>query len=160
MLVRLDRAHRLLPVLLGVIALASAAALFVWDAGPWLYPGFYPALFSARTHDAIGAFSLATIAAAYLVYQTVRRATGAELAKAVLLAAAFLFWAADQVSRNQRLAALCNDMAIALFVFDVFLVMAGWPSSEPDSSFAEACACADKQPTCAGPGCAAARTRN
>ena len=131
MLLRLDRTHRLLPVLLGSIALASSVALFVWDAGLWRLP--------ARMHDEVGAFSLAMIAVAYLVYQVVRRAAGPELVKSFMLAAAFLFWAANQVCRNPRMAVLFNDIAIALFVLDVFLVMAGWPASEPDSSFAEAC---------------------
>ncbi|MGB6744404.1 MAG: hypothetical protein WBE38_12225 [Terracidiphilus sp.] len=136
MLLRLDRTHRVLPVLLGFIALASAGVLFAWDAGPGLFP--------ARTHDAIAAFSLAMIAVAYLVYQIVRRATGMDLAKAVLLAAAFLFWAANQVGRNPRAATLFNDLAIALFILDIFLVMAGWPSTAPDSSFAEACGCDER----------------
>jgi hypothetical protein len=137
MLLRLDRAHRLPSVLLGLVALASAAALLIQDADPGLLP--------ARTHDAIGAFSLASIAVAYLAYQALRRAAGAELVKSILLAAAFLFWAANQVWRNPRMATLCNDLAIALFVFDVFLVMAGWPSPAPDSSFAEALVCEDKE---------------
>jgi hypothetical protein len=129
MLLRLDRAHRMFPLLLGSLALASAAALFVQDADPRLFP--------AITHEGIAAFSLAAIAVAYLVYQIVRRTTGVELVKSILLAAAFLCWAANQVCRNPREAALFNDIAIALFVLDVFLVMAGVPSAAPDSSFAE-----------------------
>jgi hypothetical protein len=34
-------------------------------------------------------------------------------------------------------ATLFNDVAIALFVLDVFLVMIGWPATVPDESFAE-----------------------
>jgi hypothetical protein len=137
MLLRLDRAHRAVPVLLGFLALASAVALFVWDADPGLFP--------ARTHDGIGALALAMIAVAYLVYQIVRRTAGVELAKSILLAAAFLFWAANQVWRNPRAAVLCNDIAIALFVLDVFLVMAGVPSTAPDSAFAEAGVAEEKE---------------
>jgi hypothetical protein len=117
------------PLLLGAFALASAAALFLQDADP--------RLFSARLHEGIAAFSLAMIAVAYLVYQIVRRTVGLELAKSILLAAAFLSWSANQVCRNPREAALFNDIAIALFILDVFLVMAGLPSAAPDSSFAE-----------------------
>ena len=73
------------------------------------------------------AFSLATIAVAYLVYQVVHRPPGRELIKAVLLAVAFLFWAANQFWPSSPEATLYNDIAIALFVFDVFLVMIGWP---------------------------------
>jgi len=60
------------------------------------------------------------------VYQLVHRPPGRELIKAVLLAAAFLFWAANQFWPESPQATLYNDIAIALFVFDVFLVMIGW----------------------------------
>ncbi len=72
-----------------------------------------------------------------------------ELAKAILLAAAFLFWAANQFWPNLPQATLFNDIAIALFVLDVFLVIVGWPRTSPDSSFAETCSasCAE---CCAG----------
>ena len=60
-----------------------------------------------------------------------------EWLKAILLAIAFLFWAANQVWWNPHQAIIFNDIAIALFVLDVFLVMIGWPPSSPDESFAE-----------------------
>jgi hypothetical protein len=47
------------------------------------------------------------------------------------------FWAANQLLPTLRLATLFNDIAIALFVLDVFLVMVGWPATSPDESFAE-----------------------
>jgi hypothetical protein len=34
-------------------------------------------------------------------------------------------------------ATLFNDIAIALVVLDVFLVIIGWPTTSPDESFAE-----------------------
>ena len=60
-----------------------------------------------------------------------------ELVKAVLLVAAFLFWAANQFWPELPQATLFNDVAIALFILDVFLVMIGWPATCPDESFAE-----------------------
>lgn len=114
---------------LGVVTLASVVVLFVWDAVPDRFP--------ARTHDFIGAFSLAMIAVAYLVYQAAHRPPPKELAKAIMLAVAFLFWAGNQLWPNSKWATLLNDVAIALFVLDVFLVMVGWPPSSPDESFAE-----------------------
>jgi hypothetical protein len=57
--------------------------------------------------------------------------------KAILLAAAFVFWAANQLWPDLRQAILFNDIAIALFVLDIFLVMIGWPATSPDESFAE-----------------------
>ena len=117
------------PVILGVITLISVAALLTLDA--------FPALFPARTHDPIAAFALGMIAFAYLVYQSAHRPPFREVLKAVLLAVAFVFWAANQLWPNPRQAILFNDIAIALFVFDVFLVMIGWPATSPDESFAE-----------------------
>jgi len=126
---RIDRAHRALPVLLGVISLASVAILFAWDALPRLFP--------AGAHNVLGAFPLAMIAFAYLFYQSAHRPTPMEVVKAVLLAIAFLFWAANQLWPDLPQAMLFNDIAIGLFVLDVFLVMIGWPATSPDESFAE-----------------------
>lgn len=77
------------------------------------------------------------IAVAYLVYQAEHRPAALELVKAVLLAVAFLFWGANQLWPRSRPATLFNDIAIALFVLDVFLVIMGWPPESPDESFAE-----------------------
>lgn len=126
---RLDRAHRVFPVILGAATLASVGVLFVWDA--------FPRLFPARSHDFLAAFSLAMIAFAYLAYQIAHRPAPMEFAKAVMLAVAFLFWAANQLWPDLHEATLFNDIAIALFVLDVFLVMIGWPQASPDGSFAE-----------------------
>jgi hypothetical protein len=129
MYTRLDRLHRVAPVILGGLTLASVGVLFAWDA----FPGYFP----AKAHDPLGAFPLAMIAFAYLVYQTAHRPPFRELVKAIMLAVAFLFWAANQFWPDVRQATLFNDIAIALFVLDVFLVMIGWPATSPDESFAE-----------------------
>src|SRR5271166_2937288 len=125
----LDRAHRAAPVLLGVLTLASVVALLVWDLSPGLFP--------PRTHDLLGALPLALIAVAYLVYQSIRQPGPAELFKATLLAIAFLFWAANQYWPDSPHATLYNDIAIALFVLDIFFVILGWPATSPDESFGE-----------------------
>jgi hypothetical protein len=127
---RLDRAHRAIPVLLGGSTLASVAVLLVWDALPDRFP--------RGAHDVLGALPLVLIAVAYLVYQFVHRPAPLELIKAFMLALAFLFWAANQLWPAIPQATLFNDLAIALFVLDVFLVIIGWPASAPDESFAEA----------------------
>jgi hypothetical protein len=114
---------------LGVITLGSVFLLLVWD----IHPKFFP----VRAHNLLGALPLALIAVAYLLYQSVRRPGAAELFKAVLLAIAFLLWAANQFWPEAARATLYNDLAIALFVLDIFLVMVGWPSGSPDESFAE-----------------------
>lgn len=130
MYIRLNRAHRTLPLMLGVITLASVGVLMAWDIDPRLFP--------ARAHDLLAAFPLAMIAVAYLVYQAAHKPARMEALKAILLASAFLFWAANQLWPDLHAATLFNDIAIALFVLDVFFVIAGWPSTSPDESFAEA----------------------
>jgi hypothetical protein len=131
MYMRLGRSQRFLPLILGVVTLAGVVVLLVWDA--------FPRLFPAESHDFLAAFSLAMIAVAYLIYQIAHRPAAMEFAKAILLAVAFLFWAANQFWPDLPQATLFNDIAIALFVLDVFLVILGWPITSPDSSFAEAC---------------------
>jgi hypothetical protein len=126
-----DRAHRLVPLILGIATLAGVVLLFVEDAIPRLFP--------ARSHDVLAAFSLAMIACAYLVFQLARHRPLAELAKTILLAAAFLFWAANQFWPNLPQASLFNDIAIGLFVLDVFLVIAGWPQGSNGSFLDECC---------------------
>ena len=129
MYIRLDRVHRALPVIVGGSTLLAIGVLLLWDA----FPGYFP----AKAHDYLAAFPLAMIALAYLVYQTAHRPPFRELVKAILLAIAFLFWAANQLWPDLSQATLFNDIAVALFVLDVFLVMIGWPATSPDESFAE-----------------------
>lgn len=110
---------RRLPLRLGQLTLAWVGVLLLWDATPGIFP--------ARAHDVLGALPLALIAITYLAYQFVHRPRLAGLLKASLLAAAFLLWAANQFWPRSSGATLFNDLAIALFVLDVFLVIAGWP---------------------------------
>jgi hypothetical protein len=126
---RLDRAHRAIPLLLGVVTLINVGMLFAWNINPKLFP--------ARAHDFLAAFPLVTIAIAYLLHQSARRPAAKEFVKAIMLAIAFLFWGANQLWPDSGQATLFNDIAIALFVLDVFLVIIGWPTTSPDESFAE-----------------------
>jgi hypothetical protein len=121
--------HRAAPLFLGVTTLASVLVLLASDALPKLFP--------TGAHRNLGALPLALIALAYLVYQTIRRPGFAEVFKAVLLAIAFLFWGANQFWPEAAAATLFNDIAIALFVLDVFFVIVGWPASSPYESFGE-----------------------
>jgi hypothetical protein len=114
---------------LGQLTLVSVVLLMVWDR--------YPRAFPARAHDLLGALPLALIACTYLLYQVLRRPGPAEVLKAILLAAAFLLWAANQFWPKASAATLFNDLAIALFVLEVFLVVAGWPGTGARESFAE-----------------------
>jgi hypothetical protein len=130
MSIRLSRAGRVAAVVMGVATLAAVAVLLARDA----FPRFFP----AWAHDSLATFSLAAIAVAYLAYQLTHRPAPIQLAKAIIVAAAFLFWAANQFWSSLPQAALFNDIAIGLFVFDLFLVIAEWPQSPSSSeSFAE-----------------------
>ena len=129
MYIRFDRTYSALAVVLGILTLACVAVLFLWDAAPRSFP--------AGSHDALGAIPLALIAVAYLVYQRAQRRSGRELIKAVMLAAAFLFWAANQFWPDSPHALLYNDVAIGLFVLDVVLVIVGRPAISPDDAFAQ-----------------------
>jgi biotin transporter BioY len=126
---RLDRAHRAMSLVLGVLTLISLGVLLAWDGNPKFFP--------ARAHGFLAAFPLAMIAIAYLLYQSAHRPSAKEFVKAMMLAVAFLFWAANQLWPDLPQATLFNDIAIALFVLDVFLVIIGWPTTSPDESFAE-----------------------
>jgi hypothetical protein len=126
---QLDRAHRVLPVILGVLTLVSVVVLLAWDV--------FPGLFAGDAHSLLGALPLALIAVAYLLYQTVLLPERAEAFRAVVLAVAFLFWSANQFWPESPRATLYNDLAIALFVLDVFFTLVGWPESSRDESFAE-----------------------
>jgi len=125
----LDRARRAVSVSFGAVTLGSVVVLLVGDVRPTLFP--------LRAHSFLGALPLALIALAYLLYQFVRRPGPAEMFKAFLLAIAFLFWAANQFWPEAARATLYNDLAIALFVLDVFFVIVGWPTGSPHESFAE-----------------------
>lgn len=127
MYVRLDRVHRTLPVVLGVVTLLAVGLLVAWDVRPSYFP--------ARPHEFLAALPLAMIAFAYLVYQTDHRPPVREMVKAILLAVAFLFWAANQFWPASPQATLFNDLAIALFVLDVFVVMAApWQPRQTNHS--------------------------
>lgn len=86
---RLDRAHRAIPVTLGIITLVGVGILCLWDV--------YPSLFSANVHALLECLTLVLIALAYLIYQSAHRPPLKEWIKVIMLVVAFLFWAANQV---------------------------------------------------------------
>ncbi len=116
--------ERSFPAISSAIALLTVltlAPLLVWDASPGLFPD--------HARKALAAIPLALIAVACLVHPVVVRASAPEWAKAAILAAAFLFWAANQFWPEQPEATRFNDIAVALFVLDVCLAIRGWPSA-------------------------------
>jgi hypothetical protein len=96
----------------------------------------FVALF-AMAHALLECLTPVLIALAYLIYQSAHHPPLKEWIKAIMLVVAFLLWAANQVWPNSRQAMILNDVAIALFVLDIFLVIIGWLATSPDESFAE-----------------------
>jgi hypothetical protein len=94
-----------------VVTVGSLILLLAWDMSP--------ASFGARAHDMLGAVPLGAVAVVCILQPLVRRASRMELLKSALLAAAFLFWAANQLWPDAPRATLFNDLAIALFVADI-----------------------------------------
>ena len=123
---RLSRAHRAVSVTLAGLALAGAGILLAWNALPEQAPG--------GVHAVLAAVPLVMIAVAYLVYQGAHRPPSREWKKGAILAAAFLFWAANQLWSDQRQAILFNDIAIGLFILDVFLAMISRSTVAQDES--------------------------
>ena len=71
------------------------------------------------------------------MYKRLDRAHRAmSLVLGALTLVSLLFWAANQLWPDLPQATLFN-IAIALFVLDVFLVIIGWPTTSADESFAE-----------------------
>jgi hypothetical protein len=116
------RLSRAIPPAIGVLTVLALVPLLVWDAWPKLFP--------EQAHETLSAIPLTLIAIAYVVHQGVQHATPQELAKAVMMAGAFLFWAANQYWPHHPASTLFNDIAVALFVSDVFLAIVGWPSRD------------------------------
>jgi len=103
------------PAALAVITLATVALLLVWDVSPRRFP--------TKAHDTLAALPLALIAVAWVAHRLTQRPTRSEIGRALVLAAAFLFWAANQFWPDSPQATLFNDLAVALFVIDVWLTM-------------------------------------
>jgi hypothetical protein len=101
---------------LGLLTLGAVGLLLFWDAAP----GWFP----PTAHDPLSALPLALIGVAAIVHRLEQRPTSGELARTLLLAAAFFCWAANQFWPASSRATLLNDLAVALFVIDVWWTIA------------------------------------
>jgi hypothetical protein len=115
-----SRIQSALATIVGGLALLSAMLLLTCDVSPSLFP--------SNVHDILAALPLVLVAFGYLLFRAATRAQPVVWAKALILALAFLFWAANQICVVRATATLFNDIAVGLFVLDVFLVIIGWPS--------------------------------
>ena len=106
-------------IVFGTLTLATVALLLAWNVAPQAFP--------RGAHALLGSAPLALIAVSFVLYTAARHPGRLELVKMVVLAAAFLFWAGNQLLPEHPHALLLNDLAIALFVLDVFLSIVGMP---------------------------------
>ena len=56
-----------------------------------------------------------------------RHPSRSQFVRAIILVLAFLCWAKNQLLGDGRLSTLFNDLALGVFVFDVFPTVIGWP---------------------------------
>jgi len=126
----LRRLVTLLPLVMGSIAMLSLVPLLAWDAAPARFP--------SHSHDVFGAGPLFAIAVSYFAQQLLQRPPLLGWMRAVIVVAAFVAWAANQYLPEHGLATLWNDIAIALFVVDIFISIAkahgvAWPVAAPSN---------------------------
>ncbi len=126
---RLDRAGRAIPAIIGAITLATVAVLFAWDA--------FPARFPPRAHDVLGALPLGPDRPGLSRVPGHPPPRAARTRKGDHAGGCLPLLGGEPALADIPLATLFNDIAIALFVLDVFLVIIGWPAGIPDESFAE-----------------------
>jgi hypothetical protein len=100
------RVHRAVPILLGLVTLGGIGLLLLWDVLPGLFP--------AQAHDFLAAFPLALIA----LPDCKTCEIGSDQDDDSRLRLSLL-----GRKPTLRQATLFNDIAIALFVFDVLLTI-------------------------------------
>jgi hypothetical protein len=107
------QARRIVSTAAGAITLAALVALLLWHLRPDRFP--------PHAHDLLASLPLVVMVLAMMFDHLARRARPGELARAALLAVGFLLWAATQLYPELPQGLLLNDLAIALFVADLFL---------------------------------------
>jgi uncharacterized membrane protein YedE/YeeE len=104
------------PGLLAKMSVLAAGALLLASL-------FMPAPSQTRLHPWISALPLALAALGYALLQLQVRPPRAVLMKRMLLAAAFLLWAIDQIMPAGRVAVFIGDAVIAAYVVDLFWML-------------------------------------
>jgi hypothetical protein len=114
----------------------SLVPLLAWDVAPTRFP--------SRSHDLLGAVPLLAIAVSYFAMQMVQKPSRFGWLRAMIVVAAFVAWSANQYWPEDALATSWNDIAIALFVIDIFLSLTIAPGAgvapTPKDDFGKACA--------------------
>jgi hypothetical protein len=99
----------------------ALAALAVLALGPLLLWNVSPAAFGADAHDRLAPLPLGLVAASSLLHQLRGAASRIGRLRAVMLSVGFCLWAATQLWPAWPHALRLNDLAIALFVLEIFL---------------------------------------
>jgi hypothetical protein len=126
---RLGRFLGWLAASLMVAAVLGSAALLLSDAGPRLMASFrLLAMLASQAwawfgHAPLSALPLLLAGASYAVLQAVLRPAPLELLRRLMLAAAFLLWGVVQLMPDGSLATDLGDLVIALYVFDLGLMV-------------------------------------
>jgi hypothetical protein len=90
-----------------------------------------PDRFPGPAHDWLASLPLGMIAVVWIVHRLSERPSRSVMVKAGILAVAFLFWAANQLWPDSKHATFWNDVAIVLFVLDVWLAIRERPRKAP-----------------------------
>jgi hypothetical protein len=109
-----------LPALLATAALLLLIPLVAWNLAP--------ARFAARAHDHLAPLPLAFISIAQFLGQLGQRPGRRQVLQAAMLSTGFLLWAATQLWPDAPRALVWNDVAIGLFVVDLYLSVARAPT--------------------------------
>jgi hypothetical protein len=78
---------------------------------------------STRAHAWLSSLPLALAGTAYAILQIRLRPSRRTLAKRLLLAASFIFWAIDQLLPTGRLATFIGDAVISAYVLDLLWII-------------------------------------
>jgi hypothetical protein len=113
---------RTLPASLATLALILVAPLALWNLTPHVFP--------ERAHDALGALPLALVAAGYLWHRLSARPSKRQVIQTAMLSSGFLLWSATQLWPDSPHALRLNDLAILLFVSDLFLTITSPPAAD------------------------------
>lgn len=115
--------------LLTVAAVLASAALLFSDAAPHLVALFHllieqiPRAWSRLGHAPLSALPLLLAGASYVALQAVLRPPPLELIRRLMLGSAFLLWGIVQLMPPSTLATDLGDVVIALYVFDLALMV-------------------------------------
>jgi hypothetical protein len=124
-----DRILGSLAGLLTIAAILASAVLLLADATPTLAAlykvvlALAPRVWSWMGHAPLSALPLLLAGASFIALQAVLRPPPMELLRRLLLGSAFVLWGIDQLMPPSVLATDLGDLVIALYVFDLGLMV-------------------------------------